>query len=213
MNVSPEEARESLAEVGAVSKATWEAAAYRGSDWMFIIWGLVWLLGYVGTAFLAPYTIPYLGMRVSVTALWWVVLLAGGGMASGLVYRKVTPVRWASSARNVGWLWLVLWAYVYLWVGLLVPFLHPEGTRGWIALWKHFGVLLGTVPMCGYLIMGLWLESRLLFWLGLLLTVLLAAGLLLPWLWFWLWCGVAAGGTLLVTGLLARRRGVSRGEH
>jgi len=213
MNVSPEEARDSLAAVGAVTQATWEAASYRGSDWLFIIWGLVWLLGYVGTPFLGPLAIPCFGIRISVSLLWWVALLALGGMASGLAYRSTTPVRWASSGRNVGWLWLVLWGYVYLWLFLLSPFVQVQGHGGWMALWKHFGVLMGTVPMCGYLIMGLWLQVPLLLALGLAITALLLLGLLLPWLYFWFWCGIVAGGTLLVTGLILRSKGARHGRH
>lgn len=201
MDVSPDDARESLAQVGATTDAARVAAAYRGSDWLFIIWGLVWLLGYAGTPLWRH------GMYVGA---WWVTLLAAGGMASGLTYRRANPVRWASSARNVGWLWLVLWAFAYLWGALLVPFMHLPTNREWMFFYRNVALIAGTVAMCGYVIMGLWLESRLLLVLGLVVTALLLAGLLLPFLWFWFWAGAVAGGTLIGTGIVLLRRG---GRH
>jgi hypothetical protein len=202
MDVSTEEARESLAQAGATTEAAREVAAYSGPDWLFIIWGLVWLLGYVGTAFLGRYS-----------GLWWLALLSLGGMASGLVYKASAPVRWESSGRNIGWLWLALWVYVWLWISLLWPFLRIEGRQQSELFWKHGGALAGTVPAFAYVVMGLWLQARLLIWLGVALTVILLFGLFVLQPYFFYWAGIVGGGTLIATGVIVRQRWVRHARH
>jgi hypothetical protein len=202
MDISAKEAQESLAQAGAAGQAARDVAAYSGPDWLFIIWGLVWLLGYVGTEFLGRYS-----------GLLWLLLLSLGGMASGLVYRTKAPVRWASSGRNIGWLWLVLWAYVWIWVSLLWPFLRVTGAEQTNAFCKHMGALAGTVPAFAYVVMGLWLQARLLVWLGLALTAILLVGLFLLQPFFFYWAGIVGGGTLIATGLAVRGRWVRHARH
>ena len=57
-----------------------------------------------------------------------------------------------------------------------------------------------------YVVMGLW-AGRLLFWLGVVMTLLIVSGFFLFYLQpaFWLWLAVLGGGTLAGTGLYIRK--------
>ena len=52
MDVSQEEARESLGQIDDVVARTKKMAAYAGADTIFVVWGVIWVLGYLNTHFL-----------------------------------------------------------------------------------------------------------------------------------------------------------------
>jgi hypothetical protein len=61
--------------------------------------------------------------------------------------------------------------------------------------------------------MGLWLQARLLVWLGLALTAILLLGLFLLEPFFFYWAGIVGGGTLIATGIVVRGRWVRHARH
>ena len=48
MTISKKEAQESLSQIGDTVERTKKMVAYGGGDILFIVWGVIWVLGYVG---------------------------------------------------------------------------------------------------------------------------------------------------------------------
>ena len=68
---------------------------------------------------------------------------------------------------------------------------------------------LRDVAMQAYVVAGLWTDTYLL-WAGLLVTVLVLAGVVLFPAIFWIWMAVCGGGTLIATGFYVRHGWRSR---
>lgn len=188
-----EDAQQSLAQVEEVAKRTRTMLAYRGGDTLFVLWGIIWVVGFTVSQFIPP------------ASLWaWGTLVPVGVLVTLLVSRQPVPVKSPDTrrlTRRIGLMWVLLFLYVDLWVALLWPFLQPS----WPAFSRHFCAVATTVPMFAYVVMGLWLDNCMV-WLGLGITALTVIGLVLVPAWFFLWMAVMGGGTLIATGLIIRRR-------
>jgi hypothetical protein len=192
MSISQEEARESLSQVADVTERTRKLLAYGRVDKHFIVWGIVWFLGFCAAQFL-----PHLNIWV------WLALIAAGFAASALIGMN-EPVR-NTVGRRLGSFWLFLYAYVFLWIWLLSPFLVVQGQEQTIAFWRHMTAILVTVPMFAYIVMGLWL-GWFIIWTGLAVTTVSVLGLFVVPDYFYLWLAVTGGGTLFGTGLFIHNR-------
>lgn len=193
MDVSKEEAQKSLGQIQDTVQRTKKMVAYAGVDTIFIVWGVIWVLGYLSTHFL-----PLL-------CLWiWLVLVAAGFIISVIVGRRSMPVR-SPAGKRIAWFWLLLFFYVSLWIALLFPFIKVRGHEQSQMFWRHMGAILATVPMFAYVVMGLWL-AHFMIWIGLAVTALTFLGLFVIQPYFWLWMAAAGGGTLIGTGLFIRNR-------
>ncbi len=183
MNVSPDEAREALAAVDGVRRRTRAAIRLGGGGQIMMVWGAVWFFGYLASQFLE-------GRAVG---LAWGVLdlagLAGTALVVGWVSRRVhDPMGW-----RIGLFWLLLFAYAAVWLALARP---ADGSL--------IGLLIATMAMFGYVVMGLWIDLRFL-WVGLAVTALALAGYLLTPAWFGLWMAFLGGGVLFGSGLYVLR--------
>ncbi len=212
MEITPEEARESLAQAQDVAERTRKLLACRGADALFVIWGVVWFLGYLGTQF-TPRLVLALAQGGAVSegaAGWmvsgglWIVLVAIGIAVSFVIWKRRSPTKTRGGAR-IGLLWLMLYIYVDIWIFLLWPFIKVQGAEETVRFSRHMGAIAATVPMFAYVMMGLWLD-HFMIWLGLGVTGLTLLGLFLFPDWFWIWMAVAGGGALAGTGLLVRNR-------
>ena len=193
MNISKEEARESLSAVQNTVERTKKAIAGGGGDSLFIVWGVIWFLGYMCMQMLPP------------VAVWiWLGLVVSGIVISVVVVKVRTPVR-SPVDKRIFWFWWVLFAYAGLWLGLLLPFVKVSGREESAAFWKHWGAIAATVPMFAYVVTGLWLE-HFIIWIGLAVTGIAILGLFLLQPYFWVWMAFAGGGTLIGTGIFIRYR-------
>ena len=61
-----QEARQSLEVVEQAMAQTRRAIARSGSGYFFIVWGIVWLVGYLGSELLAPAIAGYLWLALDV---------------------------------------------------------------------------------------------------------------------------------------------------
>jgi len=201
MEISASEAQESLTQVQDAAERTRKMVAYAGGDVLFVVWGVIWVVGFVRTHFLG------LGFHSprTLAAHWiWTGLIAAGIVITIIVSRRHTPVQ-SPVGKRIGWFWWLLYAYVCLWTGLLWPFIKVQGADEWQLFWKHYGAIGATVPMFAYVVVGLWLD-HFMIWIGLAVTALAVLGLFLLQPYFWLWMAVTGGGTLMATGLLIRNR-------
>ncbi len=183
MNVSREEALEALAAVDKVRRQTRAAISLGGGGQIMMVWGAVWILGYLASQFLEGRAVGLVWGALDLAGL------AGTALVVGWVSRRVhDPMGW-----RIGAFWLLLFVYAAVWLALVRP---TEGSL--------VGVLIATMAMFGYVVMGLWIDLRFL-WVGLGVTALALAGYFLTPAWFGLWMAVLGGGALFGSGLYVLR--------
>ena len=190
MDVSKQDARQSLELIEGTTVRTRKAIASRYASSLLILWGLIWALGFMLVHFW-----PRRGGQV----FWW--LDAVGIAATILIGVRLpsrTSVRSAATSK-VLWrmfgFWFLLFAYGIAWTLLLRP---VSGTQ--------VCAFFCTIVMLGYVVIGLWSGSFFMFWLGLAVTALTFLGYYALPDYFFLWMSPTGGGALLGTGLYIRIR-------
>jgi len=188
MNISPSEAEEALAAIQAVMHKTRRSIANSGAYLFLIVWGAIWLIGFLGSQFL---TLETAGNA-------WMVLDIFGGILSAVIGirmgRGVRRTSATTSGKRIGLFWMLLFVYCIAAIAVAWP---TDGKQ--LAM---FIILFVTV---GWVAMGL-LLSFVSVWWGLALTVLALIGyFLLPDI-FYLWMAILGGGGMIALGLYIRSR-------
>lgn len=205
MSIGPEEARDMLQGVEDVTTRTRKTIAFGGGDVIFIVWGIIWFIGGIGTHFMPVLTAnhPRAGMLTGLlTASLWSVLVATGIILSYRIGRDGMPTK-SPLGRSMGLLWLYLYLFVNLWIQLLMPFISVDDKTAHL-FWTHMGAIAATVPMFAYVIYGLFFDKYMVY-IGLGMTALMAVGVFLLEPWFYLWMAMVGGGGLVGTGLMVRK--------
>jgi hypothetical protein len=182
MNISKQEAQESLAEIESVIAQTRRAIAHGGTGTILIVWGIVWILGYSASQF-----IPTRAGSI------WLALVLVGIAVSWIFGARGKPQATGGGFRRVGLAWMILFGYAIVWIVLLQP------TNG-----NAVGAFWATVPMFAYVVGGMWF-GRFFVWLGLIVTALAVGGFFLLPKWFDLWMAVTGGGALILSGAYIRK--------
>lgn len=183
MNVSRDEARTALAAVREVEERARRAISLAGGGPIVMIWGFVWLIGYVGDHFL--------GGRSS--GILWAVVDSLGLIGTLVVVSRLTRRIRDPFGPRIGLLWLFLIAYGGFWIWIAQPIGGLE-----------VGLMAATVAMFGYVVLGLWIDLVFL-WIGLGVTVLAIGFYLLTPGSFNLWMGLLGGGALILSGAYIHR--------
>ena len=184
--ISPEEARESLELVEATMRQMQRAVVHAGTPYFFLIWGIVWTLGFRSTYFLGPIS-PLVGIV-------WAVLDALGVIGSFLVgWWVASRLRHPLYSPTIGLFWLAWIVYG----ALIVYFARPQSG-------DQFSLLIALFAMFGYVVSGIILRGRFLIGLGVVLTVVIIAGYLFIPAYYNLWMAVFGGGSLVAAGLYMR---------
>jgi hypothetical protein len=196
MNISKQEAQESLNDIQSIADQTRKAIAYGASSSILLLWGAIWVIGYSCTQFYAEKA-----------GFAWMALVSIGAIGSWVLgARQRSSFRSANGGR-IGAFWFILFGYAALWLILLHPATLPQGVQ-----WEHYqpindrqiGAFFATVPMFAYVVGGLWL-GRFFVWLGAIVTLLTVAGFYLLPTWFSLWMAFTGGGSLILAGLYIRK--------
>jgi hypothetical protein len=188
MNISPTEAEEALAAIQTMIKKTRRAISSSGAYLFLILWGVVWLLGFLGSQFLPQ----------DIGGYAWMILDTLGGILSAVIgIRMSHGVRSSSptiSGKHIGIFWLLLFFYAIATVAV-----------SWPADGKQLSMYIILFVMVGWLAMGL-LLSFYDIWPGLVITALALVGyFLLPDI-FYLLMAVLGGGGMIALGLYIRSR-------
>jgi hypothetical protein len=188
MNISPDEAEESLAAIQSMMQKTRRAISSSGAYAFLIVWGVIWLLGFMGAQFLPQQFAGY----------FWIGLDILGGILSAIIgIRMGRGVRSSSSttsSKRIGIFWLLLFVYCVAAIGV-----------AWPAGGKPLAMYIILFVMVGWLAMGL-LLSFFSIWPGLIITALALIGyFLLPGI-FYLWMAILGGGGMIALGLYIRSR-------
>lgn len=183
MKVTRDEAERSLQAVQQVRNHMRKSIATGSAPQNMIIWGAIWLIGYLGSHFLGDL---HAG-RV------WIALVVIGGVVGWLMGYRLGPRVRIPGAERLWQFWIFLWIYIFLWT--------------WIA-WpldaRQISLLIVTYTMFGYVILGLW-TGKFFTRVGLVVTALALLGYwTLPDL-FYLWMAFLGGGTLIGSGLYILR--------
>lgn len=203
MNVGPEEARDMLQGVDDITSRTKKMIAFGGGDLLFIVWGIVWLIGGIATHLIPRFTDRDAQTAMAIGSVW-TVLVAAGIIISYRAGKSSMPTR-SPYCKSIGLLWWFLYLFVDLWIALLMPFVHFEGPHMTHLFWTHMGAIAATVPMFAYVVFGLFFD-RYMVWIGLGVTALMMIGVYLFEPYFYLWMAFVGGGALMGTGLLIRNR-------
>ena len=188
MNISPNEAEEALAAIQAVMQKTRRAIATSGAYKFLILWGIIWLLGFINSQYLPNQTASYVWMGLDII----------GGILSAIIgirlNRGVRTTLPTTSGRRIAIFWLLLFFYCVAAVAVAWP---VDGKQ--LAMFIIFFVTVGWIAM------GLLLSFASAWWgLGLLILSLLGY-FLFPSIFF-LWMAILGGGGMIALGIYVRNR-------
>ncbi len=187
MSMSNEKAAESLAAVEDTISRTRKAIASTYESPFLIVWGVVWVSGFLGTHFFLQW----------VNWIWGFLCTVGTAATVVICWRQFrvwAPTK-SSGERRIGLrtslFWPLFFLYAFVWLSIMEP---------------HSGIqmnaFLCTAVMFAYVVIGLWFDSWIMVFLGLGVTASTLAGLyLISPAYYCLWMAFAGGGPLLVTGL------------
>lgn len=140
MNISPDEAQQALNAIQGIARKTRRALSSSGAYLFLIVWGAVWLFGFLGNQFLSPrqagslwFGLDTIGALLS----WWIGVRMG---------RRVRVVGGLPGRRLI-WFWLLLFAYLVALIGI-----------AWPLDVRQIAVFIVLVIMIGWLAMGLLLS-------------------------------------------------------
>jgi hypothetical protein len=188
MNVSPSEAEEALTAIQAMMTKTRRAISSSGAYAFLVIWGVVWLIGFLCSQFLPQ----------AISGYAWMIMDTLGGIVSAFagirMGRGVRSPSATTPGKRIGIFWFLLFLYVVAAIGVAWP------TDG-----KQIAMFIILFVMVGWIAMGL-LLSFASVWPGLAITALALVGyFLLPGI-FYLWMAVLGGGGMIALGLYIRSR-------
>lgn len=187
MNVTNEDAVQSLAQVEDVIAKTRQSLVSTYAGPFLMLWGFIWVVSYVGTHFFLVWA-----------NLIWSISGALGGIGTVFIFWRL--FRHGPAIRNSSdkqfmlrmiLFWPLVFAYAFVWLSIIKPY------NGIV-----LNAFLVTVVMFAYVVMGFWFGSWLMVILGIVITGFALVGFyLIPAGYYCLWMAVMAGGGLLGTGL------------
>lgn len=193
MSITPTDARAALSAADDAVQAV-KRAVDRQTSRIVLVWGLTYVLAPMAMHFWPRWGVIPQQLLLIVAISFTIYDTCRNTVVSG-------PSSW-----RIGGLWMATFAFGWLWFLILSPatFQNPGAHGAAIArqMWAY-GV---SLAMFVYVAMGLWI-GRLYVITGLAVALSTTAGLL--WLgdWYWLWCAVTGGGSLLAAGMWLRKRG------
>ncbi|MGD8554546.1 MAG: hypothetical protein PVJ32_03845 [Anaerolineales bacterium] len=184
MDVSREEAKETLAAIQQAAAQMRRTIAHSSSPYYMILWGAIWFVGYICSHFITDILIGWI----------WLSLTGLGTLASALLGVRIQTRLRTAGDKRYAYLWLSIIAYSILFIWIAKPTVGEQAS-----------LLLVIFLMFGYVVMGIWLYRSAL-WVGLLITSLALIGYYLFLSYFYLWMAFLGGGTLIASGLFILRR-------
>jgi hypothetical protein len=188
MNISPVEAEEALAAIQTMVRKTRRAVSSSGAYNFLIIWGFVWLFGFLASHFAPNQTVGYIWLGLDILGG---VLSAVTGIRMNLNVRSPSGT---ATGKRIAWFWLLLFVYCIAAIGVAWP---VDGKK--LAMFIIFFVMIGWMAM------GLLLSFASIWW-GLAITALALIGyFLLPDI-FYLWMAILGGGGMIALGVYIRNK-------
>ncbi len=188
MEVTRDDAQESLAAVDAMMQKMRRAVVGSGTPYILILWGIIWFLGFLGSHFFSGRT----------AGLAWLALDVLGSIGSAVIGitmgRRVRKTNASTTGWRIGLFWLSLFAYCTLAAWITAPL---QG--------RQLAMLILIFVMVGWMAMG-FLLSISAVGIALVITVVACIGYFLLPQYFHLWMAILGGGTMIGCGLYIRSK-------
>jgi hypothetical protein len=188
MQVNANEAEEALAMIHAMAQKMHRAVADGEVHNFFILWGVIWFIGFLGSQFLPGKTAGWMWMGLDIL----------GGLASAAIglwlNQRVRDTASPTFAKRLGFFWLALFAYCALTIWIAWP-LHG----------KQVAMIIIFFAMLGYLAMSFLLSISAVR-LALFVTILACGTYFLLPAYFYLCMALLGGGTMVGSGLYIRSK-------
>jgi len=186
MNISPDEAEESLKAIQSVMQKTRRSISSSGAYLFLVFTGMIWLIGFTATQFLSPQITGY---------IWAVTSIIGTAAAFLIGSHNEKRVRSASTSMYAKRI-VMFWLFLALFCIACIVIAQPGDP-------KQIIMFITLFIMVGQLGMGLLFSFTTVWWV-LPITILSLIGyFFLPGL-FHLWMGVLVGGGMVILGLYIR---------
>lgn len=188
---SPEQAREMLADIDQIARRMRNTTAASALGPNLVIWGLVWVAGFLGTRFLPE----------RAGTIWFTVLPLGILASSWVGFRQHRRGLILSEIeRKMGWQLGGFWLTIFAFATALLFTIQPRDGRDVCVIFVLFS-------MMAYVLMSIWLKSGVLAVVGFTVGIATVVGRL--WLneqQFLVWMAIFGGGGLLLPGLYIQWR-------
>jgi hypothetical protein len=188
MHISPSEAEEALAAIDAVMQKTRKSIASSGAYKFLILWGIIWMVGFLSNHFLPEDTASKIWIGLDIAGL---VL---SGVIGARLNRNVRSASATTTGKRIGWFWLLLFLYCSAVIGV-----------AWPVDTKQLAMFIILIVSIGWMAMGLLLSFASIWW-GLALTVTSLIGYFLLPDFFYLWMAFLGGGGMIALGFTIRKR-------
>ncbi len=184
MNISRDEAQESLNAIHQVSDQTRKSIARGATPLHLILWGIIWFIGFLASHFI----------HNQIDGWIWIGLVGVGTLISIYI-----GSRFSQKVRTPGYTHFYFIPAAFIaYCALIIWVANPSSEQ-------QVSTLIVVFLMFGYVIMGILVE-RTALWVGLITTALALIGYFLFPAYYNLWMAFLAGGTLTVSGLYIQRR-------
>jgi hypothetical protein len=184
MDVSQQEAQESLQAIQDVATHMRRNVARSGSPYFMVLWGAIWFLGFLTSHLVDE---AYLGW------IWMTLVFLGTISSAYLGYHFRSKVRSQIDIRFT-YLWLAIMAYSAIWMWLAQPSTGAQAS-----------VLITCFIMFAYVVIGLWMEP-VAAWVGLIVTVFAVLVYVFIPDYYFLSMAFLGGGTLMLSGFYILRK-------
>lgn len=189
MNISPAEAEEALTAIQTMVKKTRRAISSSGGYLFLLVWGVVWLLGFLNSQFLPERIVGYV----------WSALDILGGIASAVIgIRMGRGVRSTKASLTTGQRIGLFWLLLFLYCSAIIAVAWPVDG-------KQLAMFIILLTSVGWIAMSLLLLFFSAWWALALTALALAAYFLLPGI-FNLVMAILGGGGMIALGLYIRSK-------
>jgi hypothetical protein len=182
-DMTPEEARDSLAAIQQAGEKTRGLYGYNG--YYLITWGLVWFFGFLASQFTPPKLLGW---------LWGPLVVVGWIVSAALGIYQGKQVRSVLGAR-IGFFFLALFGFAILWFIILEPLSVRQGI-----------LFLITIITFGGTVAGVFTRSLATIVSCAVITALAVVGYYVLTAYFDLWIAVVCGLPMVINGLIIRLR-------
>jgi len=180
MPLSREQAEGALRDITQTERRSASAYGYKSAAPYLILWGILWMIGY-GATDLTPH----------ISGLVWAGVCLVGTVASALLGMRGGGVK-----RPFSWRIFFSWIAAIFFICAIFTVIKPSDGA-------QVGAVIPLLVACSYVIMGIWIGTRLAI-AGIIIAALTLFGFFYLAAHFALWMAVVGGVTLIGTGLWLR---------
>lgn len=193
--IDARQAAENLAQIARTGQRSAQAHQYANASPGFILWGVIWMIGYAGSDLLPRLTGGYHGINI----LWTLLTVIGvaASFAIGRRQHRTQHPGMGREGRAIGLRWAA--TFFALWAFMAAAFLVMRPVNPMVS-----GAFVPLLIACVYAVFGIWMGLRFLY-AGIAVAALTLFGFFYLPHYFLLWMAAVGGGSLVLVGLWLRK--------